>query len=57
MISIHSLVLAYFATKVNYNLTSGKAIVVVILPVVVLLVGAIRIGGLIASVMVAGMNG
>ncbi len=57
LISIYSLVLAYFATKVNYNLTSGKAIVVVILPVVVLLVGAICIGGLIASAVVAGMNG
>ena len=37
LISIYSLVLAYFATKVNYGLTSGKALIVVLVPLILLL--------------------
>ena len=37
ILSIYSIVLTYFATKVEYNLTSGKAIAVVLIPVFVVL--------------------
>ncbi|GIV75992.1 MAG: hypothetical protein KatS3mg050_0386 [Litorilinea sp.] len=34
LLAIYGIVLAYFATKVNYGLTSGKALVVVLVPVI-----------------------
>lgn len=40
LLGIYSYVLAYFAVKVNYGLTSGRAIAVVLIPIV-LLFGAI----------------
>jgi hypothetical protein len=36
-ISIYQLVLTYYSTKVEHNLTSGKALVVVLLPLIVVL--------------------
>lgn len=36
-VSLYSLVLTFFATKVGLNLTSGKAIAVIVIPVAVLL--------------------
>lgn len=54
LVTVYTIVLAYFATKVNYNLTSGKAIVVVLIPLIflLLLVGCFVLGiaGLIFSV-------
>jgi hypothetical protein len=38
IISIYQIVLAYFAVKVEHQLTSGKAIIVVLLPLIVVLV-------------------
>jgi hypothetical protein len=34
LLSIYALVLSYFAVKVNYGLSSGKAIAVVLIPIV-----------------------
>jgi len=53
ILSIYSIVLVYFATKVEYNLTSGKAIAVVLIPIlfVILLLACVVFGmiGLIMS--------
>jgi len=38
LISIYQIVLAYFAVKVEHQLTSGRAIIVVLLPLIVVLV-------------------
>ena len=57
LISIYSLVLAYFATKVNYGLTSGRAIVVVLVPLIVFFLLVICMGTLIAGLVIAGTNG
>jgi hypothetical protein len=38
ILTIYGLVLAYYATKVGHNLTSGKAIAVVIIPIIIVLV-------------------
>jgi hypothetical protein len=37
LLSIYGLVLSYFAVKVNYELTSGKAIAVVVIPILVVM--------------------
>ena len=53
ILAIYSIALTYFATKVEYNLTSGKAIAVVLIPValVILIIGCAAFGmiGLIMS--------
>lgn len=36
ILSVYALVLAYFATKVNYSLSGGRALVVVLVPVILL---------------------
>ena len=57
LVSIYSIVLAYFATKVNYGLSSGRAIVVVLVPVIVLFLLAICMGTLIAGLVIANTGG
>ncbi|MCX6044266.1 MAG: YIP1 family protein [Chloroflexi bacterium] len=52
LLSIYGLVLTYYATKVEYNLTSGKAIMVVIIPIlVVILIFACIIVGFVGLIM------
>jgi hypothetical protein len=52
ILSIYSIVLTYFATKVEYNLTSGKAIAVVLIPVLfVILLLACVVFGMIGMIM------
>lgn len=55
IVSIYQLVLSYFAIKVSHNLTSGQAIGVIIIPVVVILAcvicGVVAISVLFASAM------
>jgi len=52
LLSLYGLVLTYYATKVEYNLTSGKAIAVVIIPLlVVILLFACAIFGVVGLIM------
>ena len=44
LLTIYSLVLNYFAIKVAYSLTSGRAIAVILIPLIVVLVGVLCIG-------------
>lgn len=50
LLSIYSWVLTYFAVKVNYNLTSGRALAVVLIPLAIVIVLALCV-----SFVVAGM--
>ncbi len=56
ILGIYGLVLAYFATKVHYNLSSGKAIIAVLVPVVL---GAILVGcaGAVGAAALIGLGG
>lgn len=56
LLSIYSLILNYFAIKVAYSLTSGRAIVVILIPLIIVFGAALCIGFVIAAA-VAGMNG
>lgn len=47
LLSIYGIVLAYFAAQANYGLTSGKAIVVALVPLII----GFCIGGLLATVL------
>ncbi|NJN84445.1 MAG: hypothetical protein HC802_20650 [Caldilineaceae bacterium] len=52
ILSIYSLVLAYFATKVAYSLTSGKAIAVVLIPLLFFTFLAICLAFVIAAALI-----
>lgn len=53
-ISIYQLVLTYFAIKASHNLTSGKALLTVLVPVLVLFLCAIcGIGAVVATIIAA----
>jgi len=56
LLSIYSLVLTYFATKVGLNLSSGKAIAVIVIPVAVLLLLMICFIGSIAGLLFSMQN-
>ncbi len=56
LLSIYSLILNYFAIKVAYSLTSGRAIVVILIPLIIVLGVALCIG-FVAAAAIAGMNG
>jgi hypothetical protein len=56
ILSIYGIVLAVFATKVNYMLSTGKAIVVVLIPVIVILL-LVLCAAAVGAAMVLGMNG
>lgn len=49
LLLIYSIVLNYFAIKVAYSLSSGRAIVVILIPVIILLVAALCFGVAIAA--------
>lgn len=55
LLLIYSLVLNYFAIKVSYSLSSGRAITVILIPVIVVLGGALCIGFAVAAAF-AGMG-
>jgi hypothetical protein len=54
LLGIYGLVLNYFAVKVNYSLSSGKAIAVVLIPIILVFILAICFGAFFASLL-AGM--
>jgi hypothetical protein len=54
LLGIYGLVLTYFAVKVNYSLSSGKAIAVVLIPIILVFILLICFGAFFAS-MLAGM--
>lgn len=56
LLGIYSLVLTYFATKVGLNLSSGKAIAVIVIPVAVLLLLMICFVGSIAGLIFSIQN-
>lgn len=56
ILGIYSIVLTYFATKVGLNLSSGKAIAVIVIPVAVLLVLGICFVGSIAGLLFSMQN-
>ena len=56
LLSIYSLVLTFFATKVGLNLSSGKAIAVIVIPVAVLLLLMICFVGSIAGLIFSMQN-
>lgn len=56
LLSIYSLILNYFAIKVAYSLTSGRAIVVILIPLIIVFGIALCIG-FVAAAAIAGMNG
>lgn len=56
LLSIYSLVLTFFATKVGLNLSSGKAIAVIVIPVAVLLLLMICFVGSIAGLLFSMQN-
>ena len=56
ILSIYSLVLTYFATKVGLNLSSGKAIAVIVIPVALLLLLMICFVGSIAGLIFSMQN-
>jgi hypothetical protein len=53
LLGIYGFVLNYFGIKVNYGLTSGKAIAVVVVYLVVILVLTACIGGVVAAAAIA----
>ncbi len=56
LLSIYSLILNYFAIKVAYSLTSGRAIVVILIPLIIVFGIALCIG-FVAAAAIAGMGG
>jgi hypothetical protein len=55
LLSLYEIVLAFFATKVNYRLTDGKAIAVVLAPVILVVLLAFCAGAFIAAAL-SGLN-
>ncbi len=55
LLLIYSLVLNYFAIKVSYSLSSGRAIAVILIPLVVILAAAVCFGVVVAAVL-AGLD-
>jgi len=53
LISIYSLVLYYFAIKVSYRLTSGRAITVILIPIIAVLLLAICIAVAVAALTIS----
>ena len=56
LLGIYSYVLAYFAVKVNYGLTNGRAIAVVLIPIALLVVLAMCFGVLVVGLFSAASN-
>jgi hypothetical protein len=56
LLSIYSLVLTYFAIRVNYNLTGGRAIAVLLIPVLVFMVLGLCFVFMIAGLALSGAN-
>ena len=55
LLGIYALVLEYFAVKVNYSLTSGRAIAVVLIPIAIIVVLALCVG-VVFGAMLAGFS-
>lgn len=53
LVSVYSVVLLFFATKVNYNLSAGRTVVAIILPLILIFVVALCFGLLVAGAVIS----